>query len=308
MTGLPPIDLALRTVTLGSALLLVGTLPVAMLFLRSLGAAAREVPRALARLRRILRCAAVAVGASALLTFWRFADQIQAASATNDTGDAVRQALSSQVGSWTAMRVPVAVVLWFAVATALTAPSPTGWLSWAAPAVVLAASLPMTGHAGVTNAFGILVDLLHLAFGAVWLAGVLALAVVVPLALRAGTADRRRQVLLSCAAGFSRLAVLAVVVAIVTGFTQPFLAGVDLRSLSGTTWGAAATMKLLLVVAIVVAGGVNHRVLIGRLRRARSRVRVDDSAAALLGVVSLEVVLGVATVLAAALLVSAPPP
>ncbi|MFC4021567.1 CopD family protein [Micromonospora sp. GCM10011542] len=309
MIGSLPVDLALRSITLGSALLLLGALPVSMLFLRSLGAAAqRDVPRALVRLRRILRCAAVAVGASAVLTVWHLADQLQAASGTNDAGDTVRQALSSQVGSWTAMRVPAAVVLWFVVATALTAPSSAGWLSWAAPAVVLAVSLPMTSHAGVTNALGIVVDLLHLASGAVWLAGVLALAVVVPLALRAGTADRRRQVLLSCAAAFSRLAVLAVAIAVVTGVAQPFVADVDLRSLPGTTWGAAAVTKLLLVLVIVAAGVANHYVLIGRLDRARSRARLDDRATALLGVVSLEVVLGVATVLAAALLVSAPPP
>jgi putative copper export protein len=307
VTAPPALDVALRSVTIGSALLLIGSLPVAMLFLRSLRADAPDRSlRAVAHLRRILRAAAVCVGASALLTLWRLARELQAT--TDDTGAAVRQALLSEWGTWTAIRVPVAVVLWFVVATALAAPSPAGWFSWAAPAGVLAVSLPMTGHAAATNALGIAVDLLHLASGAIWFSGVLALAVVVPVALRAGTADRRRQLLLSCAVGFSRLAVLAVAVTVATGLAQPFIAAVDLRSLAGTAWGAAVTTKLLLVVAVVVAGLANHRVLIGRLGRARSRARVDDSAAVLLGVVSLEVVLGVATVLAAALLVSAPPP
>jgi copper transport protein len=307
VTAPPALDVALRSITIGSALLLVGSLPVAMLFLKSLrDEAPGRSPRAVAHLRRILRAAAVCVGASALLTIWRLAHALQAT--TDGTLAAGRQALLSEWGTWTALRVPAAIVLWFVVATVLAAPSPAGWFGWAAPAGVLAVSLPMTSHAAAAGVLGVAVDLLHLASGAIWLSGVLALAVVIPVALRAGTAARRRQLLLSCAVGFSRLAVLAVAVTVATGIAQPFIAAVDLRSLAGTAWGAAATTKLLLVVAVVVAGLANHRVLIGRLARARSRARVDDSAAVLLGVVSLEVVLGVATVLAAALLVSAPPP
>jgi copper transport protein len=298
VTAPSALDVALRSLTIGSALLLVGSLPVTVLFLRSLR---EDAPghglRAVAHLRRILRAAAVCAGASALLTFWRLAYELQ--TTTGDSLAAVRPALLSEWGTWTAIRVPAAAVLWFVVATALAAPSPAGWFSWAAPAGVLAVSLPMTSHAAAAGALGVVVDLLHLAAGAIWLSGVLALAVVVPVALRAGTADRRRELLLACAVGFSRLAVPAVAVTVVTGVAQPFIAAVDLRSMAGTAWGAAATTKLLLVVAVVVAGLANHRVLIGRL---------DDSAAVLLGVVSLEVVLGVATVLAAALLVSAPPP
>jgi copper transport protein len=292
--------LVLRAVTIGATLLIVGALPVSLLVLRSIPA---EATAALTRLRSLLQVAGVALALAAVATV---ADLASTVSALDPQVWA--QVLTSHLGAWTVVRVPVAVVLLLLLRRALTAPSRTGWLAWGVLAAVLTLSLPMTGHASTYGTVGVVLDVLHLLAGAVWLAGVVALAVVVPLAVRSGSAARRRDVLLGAATSFSRLAVVAVAVALVTGVAQGVVAGVPVSALAGSAWGAAATVKVLLFAGVLAAGLTNHQFLMRRLGAARSRVRVGAGSSALLAAVSLEVVLGIAMVLAAAFLVSVPQP
>lgn len=303
----PPdlLGLVLRTVTLAAALLLVGALPVCALVLRPLG----SLPDGGALLRRLtvgLQVAAAVLAVSSVVLLVDLAGAV----GTLDGARAAAwsRALASDFGAWTAVRVPLATFLWFLLPLALVERSRSAWFGWAALAAVLVMTLPMTSHASTAGVVGITVDAVHLLAGAVWLTGVIALAAVVPSALRTARASRRRSLLLSAATSFSRLAVVAVVVAVVTGLAQPMLSGVTIEDLPGTTWGAAVTAKVVLVVLVVSAGLLNHRVLIGRLAAARARDHVTSGSAALLSVVSLEVVLGLAVVLSAALLVSVPQP
>lgn len=303
----PPdaLGLVLRTVTLASALLLVGALPVCGLVLRPLG----SLPDGGVLMRRLTAGLRVAVVALAVASVLVLADLAAAVGSVEGPGaGAWATMLSSDFGAWTAVRVPLAVALWFVLPLALLGRQRSAWYAWVVLAAVLTLTMPMTSHATTSGFVGITVDAVHLLAGGVWLTGVVALAVVLPSALRAARASERRSLLLSAARSFSRLAVVAVVIAVATGFVQPMLTGITLSDLPGTTWGAAVTAKTVLVVLVVGAGLVNHRVLIGRLAAARTRAGVTAGSSALLSVVSLEVLLGVAVVLAAALLVSVPQP
>jgi copper transport protein len=301
------LDVVLRALTIGSTCVLVGLLPIAFLILRR-AAAQPDTTREALRLRRVLAAAAlvglVAAAASLvrLVQLFHMIDPAEPLAAT--AGDV----LLSDLGAWTALRLPVLLGLVLVIRTT-SADRMQNAAVWAPPAALLCLTLPMTGHAWAHGgAAGVAVDVVHIAAGSVWLAGIIALAVVVPASLRRGSAGRRRETLLQSAVAFSRVAVIAVAVAVVSGFVQPLLGGIRPADVLGSTWGTAAVAKVWLFTAVLVAGLVNHRVLIRRLDRARNRIRIQASSSVLLASVSLELVLGVALVLAAALLVSAPQP
>jgi copper transport protein len=302
------LGLLLRSLTLAGALLVVGAVPVCGLVAPRLrGRDGTETP-ALRRLRRLLQAACVVLAAAALLTLADLVGAVRALEAGTTTSSAAAQVLGSSLGSWTAARVVVAVACLVLVPWALVEGSRTAWWAWGGLAGLLVLTLPMTSHPATHGPVAVAVDAVHLLSGAVWLTGVVALAFVVPLALRSGRSDDRRDTLLHAAGSFSRIAVVAVLVALATGIAQAAVVGVTPATAAGSTWGAAATAKVWLFAAVVAAGLLNHRFLLARLEAARSRSRIQAGSTALLSVVSLEVVLGVAMVAAAALLVSVPQP
>jgi putative copper export protein len=314
------VDVILRALTIASTCVLVGLLPVALLVLRpSAGRpqalSHRATPEVL-RLRRVLASAALMGIVAAVASTARLVQVFHALTPEQPLAATVGDALRSDLGAWTALRVPVVLALAVVVRATWVSDNPheryrmgSNAGAWAPLAALLCLTLPMTSHAWARGgATGVAVDVVHIAAGSVWLAGVLALAVVVPVGLRTGSASRRREVLLGSAAAFSRLAVVAVAVAVATGLVQAGLGGVGVQDIAGTAWGTAAAAKLWLFAAVLVAGLVNHRVLIRGLDRARNRVRIQANSSLLLASVSLEVVLGIALVFAAALLVSVPQP
>jgi copper transport protein len=319
VTAAATVDVVIRALTIASTCLLVGLLPIGRVVLRRadgpVPASPRPTPEVL-RLRRTLAVAAVvgllaAVAATVRLLF-TFHTLAPAESLVATAGVMLR----SDLGAWTVLRVPALVMLAVVLATAWRSTRPeerhtvgSNVAAWAPPALLLCLTLPMTGHSWARGgAAGVALDLLHVTAGSVWLAGVVALAVVVPAGLRTGKTSRRREVLLASAVAFSRVAVAAIAVAVATGVAQAALGGTPIGEMLGTAWGTAAAAKMWLFVAVLVAGVVNHRVLIRGLDRARGRARVQASSSLLLVSVSLEVVLGIALVFAAALLVSVPQP
>jgi copper transport protein len=264
------------------------------------------------RLRQALRVAAlvgvVAAAGSAVRLVQKFHVLAPEQSLVTTLGDVLR----SDLGAWTLLRLPAVLALAYVLRTAWAAGRPTPGphpAVWAPLAALLCLTLPMTGHAWArAGAAGVALDVVHITAGSVWLAGVIALAVVVPAGLRTRHASARRDALLGAAVAFSRVAVVAVAVAVASGVGQAALEGLSFADIAGTTWGTAAAAKLWLFAAVLAAGVVNHRVLIRRLDRAGNRVHMRASSSLLLTAVSLELVLGVALVLAAALLVSVPQP
>jgi copper transport protein len=313
------LDVVIRALTIGSTCVLVGLLPVALLVLRPTATAApvseRPTPEVL-RLRRILAIAAAIGLVAAVASTVRLAQTFHTLAPAESVLATVGALLRSDLGAWTAVRIPTLAALAVVITATWRSNRPqerylvgSNAAAWAPLAVLLCVSLPMTGHAWARGgATGVAVDAVHIGAGSVWLAGVIALAVVVPAGLRTGKASHRRELLLGAAVAFSRVAVVAVAVAVTTGVVQAALGGVRLEEVLGSTWGTAAAAKLWLFTAVLAAGLVNHRVLVRGLDRARSRVQVQESSSLLLMSVSLEVVLGVALVVAAAVLVSVPQP
>lgn len=308
MTGVSPVEAGLRGLTLASVCLLVGLVPVAAYARRP--AHATNAGPALARLGAIGALAATVCAVAAVVSIARLAEAIRVLTPGESTSAALAAALRSDLGGWTLLRVPAAVGLFVLLRAAWRAPGPVGApdAAAAAMAVLLALTVAMTGHGAAGGPLAALVGVVHVAAGAVWLAGVVALAVAVPVALRALTAERRRDLLLRWATAFSRVAMVALAAAVLTGAARAALDGVGLAAIAGTSWGAAMQVKLWLFAAVLAAGLVNHRVLLRRLAAARGGPAADAPAGTLLFSVSVEVVLGVAVVAAAGVLVSAPQP
>lgn len=108
---------------------------------------------------------------------------------------------------------------------------------------------------------GILVDWLHGVGVGVWVGSVAALTLILPAALQTLTGDARRLALLAALRRFSRWAVAALVIVIVSGIysaTNWIYAPSDLTQ---TSFGGALIAKLILVAALMAFGAAHHLAL-----------------------------------------------
>jgi copper transport protein len=167
----------------------------------------------------------------------------------------------------------------------------------------------LAGHAAQTSpaALSLVLDWTHLAAAGVWLGGLAGLLI---LALRSD-GDARMEVLGRVVPRFSRVAVVSVLLVIATGVGASLIHLPTLASLWETSYGQAILVKVALLAAALVAGGINNARTTPRLRAALERRDrgLAESGARLLGrTVRVEVALVSATVLAAMVLSSLPPP
>ncbi len=95
------------------------------------------------------------------------------------------------------------------------------------------------------------VDGFHVLAAGIWAGGILVLAITLPRALRAA-GDARRDLLIGALRRFSRLAIIGLVVAAISGTTSALLQTGSLLDLPGTLWGRLLIVKVL-IVALVVA-------------------------------------------------------
>jgi copper transport protein len=136
-----------------------------------------------------------------------------------------------------------------------------------APALALAVTPSLSGHASVRGGLTLVADLAHVAAGAVWTGG---LAFVV-IALLAAGSDRwplgSRAVPL-----FSRLAVLSVAVLLVAGTFNAYEEVGSWHGLWDTTYGLLLLAKIALVLPVLALGAYNNRFAVPRLRNAVASV------------------------------------
>jgi copper transport protein len=147
----------------------------------------------------------------------------------------------------------------------------------------------------------------HLVAGALWIGGLVQLAVALPGALRAGdpgAPGARRSLLARSVARFSQLAVVCVLAVVATGVYASVLHVPRWTALAESVYGAALSTKLLLVAPLIGLGAVNLLVLRPRLARAG-----DAAAGARLfrRIVAAECLLGAGVLLATAVLTGLPP-
>ena len=135
----------------------------------------------------------------------------------------------------------------------LTAPDALGVVA----GLVALAGFALEGHTRTQRplALMVLLDVVHLAAGALWLGGIAALVV----AFRARTAP---DVLGRAVVRFSTLAVFAVVAVVGAGIGMALIVLPAIGDLVQTGYGLAIVTKALLVVPVVVLGAYNRRRLV----------------------------------------------
>ena len=143
------------------------------------------------------------------------------------------------------------------------------WIGWLAISFGLIATSSFTGHAAVAQPrmLGLLNDMVHMAAGAVWFAGIVILAVLLPDAWRGKGDDERLDLLGPVVVRFSKVAMVAIGVVAVTGMVNSFLNVAHPSDLVSTTYGRSLALKVLFFLAILALGGVNHFFLRRRLQR-----------------------------------------
>lgn len=104
----------------------------------------------------------------------------------------------------------------------------------------------------------VLMHWLHLTAVALWTGGLVALALVLPAALRPYDADARRLALLAAMRRFSPLAAGALAVTVTTGVYNALNWLYTPAELTGTTYGMNLLYKSLLVIGLVAVGAVHH--------------------------------------------------
>ncbi|HEX2433732.1 MAG TPA: FixH family protein, partial [Gaiellaceae bacterium] len=135
------------------------------------------------------------------------------------------------------------------------------------PALALAATPSLSGHASVKGGLTLLADIAHVAAGAVWTGG---LAFVV-IALLAAGADRW-PLAARAVPPFSRLAVVSVAVLLVAGTFNAYEEVGAWRGLWETTYGLLLLAKIALVLPVLGLGAYNNRYAVPRLRKAVASV------------------------------------
>lgn len=180
----------------------------------------------------------------------------------------------------------------------------------AAAGALLAAS--WSGHASSGNdqAIGIAADALHNWGAALWLGGLAALALWLPRARSGLSGADRTAVSAAVVVRFSTIAIVAVTVLVVTGIYRALAELPSLADLVESDWGVALSIKLILFVALLALGGYNRLVLHPRLERAALGLSDSERGATglLVKTTSVEILLGVAVMVAAAFLVVLPVP
>jgi copper transport protein len=182
----------------------------------------------------------------------------------------------------------------------------TGALLAAAAATAVPA---FAGPAAQTSpaALSLVLDWTHVTAAAIWLGGLLG---VILLAARTPAAERVEMLGL-VVPRFSNTALVCVLLVIASGVAASIIHLPTLSSLWGTSYGKAILVKVALLACALVAGGMNYARTVPRLAAARERgdrALAESGARLLRRNVGTEVVLVTATLLAAMVLSSLPPP
>jgi copper transport protein len=237
------------------------------------------------------------------------------------SGTRVVQAWSARLAIWLVFAALVSVTLrpsrmpvlrraaLGADGTALdTGPSPAQLLALFAAMVALAITAPLAGHAASHSPRGLVVasDTLHVLCMCTWLGGLVLLLLALALAARALLAEERAPLLATVVGRFSRMAMFAVTLLLVSGIVNSVVLVASFDALVETAYGRLVLAKIALFGALISLGAFNQRRLLPQLRALAARGEPPGRAATtvLRRSVALEVafafvVLGVTSVLVA---------
>ncbi|MEO5510243.1 MAG: copper resistance protein CopC [Longimicrobiales bacterium] len=181
------------------------------------------------------------------------------------------------------------------------------WIVSAAAVATLAVVPALSGHASAVDRFGaiaILSDIVHVTAAGLWL-GTLAALITCGLPATshagAGQPDPRIHAVAQLVDTFSRLAVVAVAVVILTGVTNAVLHLHALADLTSTAYGRTLFIKVATLLVVLGTGFYNWRYVRPSLATAESTGRIVRSA-------SIEITAGILVIAITAILVALPTP
>ncbi len=188
------------------------------------------------------------------------------------------------------------------------------WLLWAGIMVmaVMFIALSITGHAGAAAKewrSALISDWVHLVTAAIWVGGLFHLALNLMPAVSGLAAPKRVRVFHEVIPLFTRYAIPSTVLITLTGVYNSWIHLDHFAALWNTTYGKTVLLKILIFIPMLVLGGTNTFVIHPRARRltqsndgARDpdHLKLDRSFRRSVGI---EAALGVAVLLAAAVLV-----
>jgi putative copper export protein len=148
------------------------------------------------------------------------------------------------------------------------------WIGWTLLSLGLLATHSFTGHAAVASprGLGLLNDVVHLAFGSVWFAGIVILAVLLPDAWRAKSGTERLTLLGPVVARFSKVALVSITIVAITGTLNSFMNVAFLKDMVDSPYGISLTVKIVFFLGILALGGINHFFLTRRLQHGTEEV------------------------------------
>lgn len=252
---------------------------------------------------------AVVIG-SVLALLAQTAMMAGSAAAAFDRATLAMVATGTQFGLSVLVRLTVGLA---AVAGALSArPSRALWAAASALGAIVLGSFAWSGHgadgAGVSGAFKLIADIVHLLAAGVWLGALAALAALI-LGARAPSDTALRE-LHQALEGFSGVGSLVVAALVLTGLVNVwFLVGPSRIALAASTaWGAALLVKLLVFGVMLSLAALNRFILTPRLKRDMAGDRATSALAILKRSVAFESVAGFAVVALVAWLGTLAPP
>lgn len=154
------------------------------------------------------------------------------------------------------------------------------WLAMLVAGGALAVLTAVGGHATATAPvpFSVFVDWVHLSATALWVGGLLALALIFPGVVRSLGATEGLATLATTVPRFSVLALGCIQALALTGFYQTWVHVDGPAALVETLYGRALLIKLLLLVPLLALGAVNRLVITPRLRAAVAVVEGAEQA------------------------------
>jgi copper transport protein len=220
--------------------------------------------------------------------------------------DSLEAVLSTSFGIWSLIRLPVlgalSVLLFQRVQDlSLSGMAPTErkpgrawWGLWGLLSLVLLATWSFAGHAAVSDpAWAALTsDIVHLAAGATWFAGIVILAVTLPDVWQKKARPDRLRILSAVVSRFSRLALIAIGIVAITGTINSFFNLESPGDLVDSGYGITLTIKIVLFLGIVVLGAVNRFVVRRRLQNAAEDGSSSDPYVLFRKTMATELVLG----------------
>ncbi len=172
----------------------------------------------------------------------------------------------------------------------------------------------LTGHAQAAAGefrFAVFSDWLHLVAGGIWVGGLFHLALTLPKSIE-NFQNRQRMLVLSRAIPlFSRLAVASVVLLMLTGVYSSWIHINDFSAFWNTLYGVVLLVKIVLFLIMLALGGLNTFVLRPRVERLAAETVSAEEHLKTFGEfywsLRIEVLLGIAVLLLAAILAFLPP-